>query len=125
MSDRDSRTKASYDGIARAFSAKHQGPSRMLLFYMRDLGFLDERRIVLDIGCGNGRDSVELAKIFDLVLCLDYSRNMLSLIPDSDKFQKIFADIRDRKLSFSGVSAIWINAVIHHLSPDDQMLMVE
>lgn len=121
MIDKD-LTKTSYDNIAEEYSKLHHGPSYMLLHFKKELDTIKEKKVMLDIGAGNGRDSVELLKIFDEVICMDYSLPMLSQIQANGRLKIINADITDESLKFSNLSAIWMNGVVHHINPN---LLVE
>lgn len=111
-------TRQVYNAIAAHYGNRHSGisnPYRKLEQFVPVAG-----RFALDVGCGPGRDTLQLADRFDRVLALDISENMISLArqaaPSSNiQFRRL--DILD--LEGGPFDFIWANAVLHHLNPNE------
>ncbi|MFA6113634.1 MAG: class I SAM-dependent methyltransferase [Sphingomonas sp.] len=111
-------TREVYDAIAEHYGDRHSGisnPYRKLERFVPSAG-----RYALDVGCGPGRDTLQLAKHFDRVLGLDVSENMVSLARQAAfspniEFRRLdILDLDDGPFDF-----IWANAILHHLNPDE------
>lgn len=114
------RTMESYNRIAKDYSKKHKGKSFMADFYEDDLIALEDNRIVLDLGCGAGRDSRFLSQIFDHVLAVDSSQGMLDQTDRASNISHRCIDALNLDIEESSCSAIWCNAVLHHLTLQEQ-----
>ena len=66
---------------------------------------LPERAMVLDLGCGTGRVSRELAKLGHIVYAVDQSRDMIEHAPPCKGVEFVCADIEDLDVGmlFDGV----------------------
>lgn len=110
-------TRQVYDAIATRYGGRHSGisnPFRMLERFVPGSGIY-----ALDVGCGPGRDTLQLAERFDRVLALDLSENMVSLARQTASRQNIeFRRLDILDLSDGPFDFIWANSVLHHLAPD-------
>lgn len=111
-------TREVYDAIAALYGGRHSGisnPFRKLERFVPGSG-----SYALDVGCGPGRDTFQLAERFDRVLALDLSENMVSLaqqaaLRSNVEFRRLdILDLDDGPFDF-----IWANAVLHHLAPNE------
>ncbi|MEM1901053.1 MAG: class I SAM-dependent methyltransferase [Candidatus Nezhaarchaeales archaeon] len=107
-----------YESIAEGFSATRKSPWIEMLKPLGDvLG-----KSVLDVGCGNGRHLVVLAKRASIAVGIDLSRNLIKIAKTrvnklglSDRAMLVIADILFmpfRRASFDNIICI---AVIHHI----------
>lgn len=107
-----------YDAIAEGFSATRRSPWIELLKPLEDVF----GNSVLDIGCGNGRHLVELAKRASIAIGIDLSKHLikiaktrLSKLRLTDRAMLMVADalfMPFRQACFDNVICI---AVIHHI----------
>ncbi len=78
---------------------------------------------VLDAGCGNGRNSLEIAKTADRVIAMDASEAMLAKTrlntAGNDKIEVLRGRIQAIPLQDGAVDAIYCLAALHHLKPKD------
>lgn len=74
-----SEQKQIWDEKAKTFGRFKQNDSETLeiLNFFKESGVNFKNKSIIDIGCGNGRFALELAKDANSVLCLDISQNML------------------------------------------------
>ena len=71
--------------------------------------------IVLDAGCGAGRDSCRFAQRDRDVVALDASISMLEAVPRHSRIRRLMGDIRNLPLATSSLGAVWCSAVLLHL----------
>lgn len=71
--------------------------------------------VILDAGCGIGRDALRFAGKGRTVVALDASESMLELVPDHHGLSKILGDVRKLPLVRDSIGAIWCSAVLVHL----------
>jgi SAM-dependent methyltransferase/diadenosine tetraphosphate (Ap4A) HIT family hydrolase len=71
--------------------------------------------MVLDAGCGAGRDSLRFTQRGRAVIALDASTAMLREVPTHSGILRLMGDIRRLPLAVGGVGAIWCSAVLLHL----------
>jgi SAM-dependent methyltransferase len=122
--NRDQITNNSYENISKTFSEKHHDASLMFNFFTKYLTADYSSGTCLDIGCGTGRDAMELSRIFQKVYCLDYAENMLNCIPHNTNIVKLHENVLSCAYKFSDLSVVWMNAVIHHISPQDRKILL-
>lgn len=71
--------------------------------------------VVLDAGCGIGRDALRFVGKGRTVVALDASKSMLELVPDDDGLSRILGDVRRLPFVRDTIGAIWCSAVLVHL----------
>ena len=114
-------TKAVYDAIAHDHAEKYFNPDASLkeslqIKYDKFVGCCRKGSLVLDAGCGSGRDAKFLASAGYTVIGVDYSKGMIAeartRVPEVG-----FAEADLLKMPFkSGTfDAIWANASVLHV----------
>jgi tRNA (uracil-5-)-methyltransferase TRM9 len=112
------RIVETYEAIAEGFSSTRRSPWTDVLRLLGDVS----GKSVLDLGCGNGRHTVELAKRASLVVGIDLSKRLIKIaevrvrkLGLAHKAMFVVGDVLFlpfRKASFDVVACI---AVIHHI----------
>ncbi len=114
------RTKAAYDRIAAEYARTFFDFSLMSKQYDKFKSLCSKGSLILDIGCGPGRDVKYFSDNGYKVVGIEYSAGMLAqarrMVPEAD-----FREMDMRRLGFKNGSfdAVWANASLHHL-PKDQ-----
>lgn len=113
-----SKIAKTYEAIAKGFSGTRRSPWMKLL---QPLGDLSER-LVLDVGCGNGRHLIEVARKASLAVGIDLSRNLLNVakawikkLKLMHKAMLIVGDVTFMPLRSSVFDLLMCIAVIHHI----------
>jgi SAM-dependent methyltransferase/diadenosine tetraphosphate (Ap4A) HIT family hydrolase len=116
MDSKIGETIAAYNGAAdwyasrtREFSPGSSMPTEIVELAGSTTG------LVLDAGCGGGRDSLAFAELGRRVIALDASYDLLEHVPEHDRIERLVGDIRILPLSSTSVGAIWCSAVLLHL----------
>ena len=73
--------------------------------------------LIVDVGCGPGRDSALLRLAGARPLRLDLSREMLRVAAELERGPLLQADMRRRPLGARSADAIWCFAALGHLPP--------
>lgn len=81
-------------------------------------------KVVADVGCGEGRDTVMLAKLgAKRVIGIDLSPKAIELARDraridsvSDRVELVCAPVELVELASDCVDVVWCNAILHHLT---------
>jgi ubiquinone/menaquinone biosynthesis C-methylase UbiE len=107
-----------YEAIAEGFSSTRRSPWTDVLRLLGDMS----GKSVLDLGCGNGRHIIELAKRASLVVGIDLSKRLVKIAKGkarklglAHKAMLVVGDalfLPFRKASFDVVACI---AVVHHI----------
>lgn len=107
-----------YNAIAEGFSATRKSPWTEMLKPVGDVF----GKSVLDVGCGNGRHLIELAKRASIAIGMDLSKNLIKMVKIrleklglTNKAMLVVADalfMPFRRASFDDIICI---AVIHHI----------
>ncbi len=109
-----------WDAIAAEWDENRTTASATLALFLPQMG----GGIVLDAGCGNGRNSRELAKTAKRVIALDASRIMLEKAEKNlhgvKNVQTIHAGMQAIPLPGQTVDAVVCLAALHHLKPSEQ-----
>jgi 2-polyprenyl-3-methyl-5-hydroxy-6-metoxy-1,4-benzoquinol methylase len=107
--------------------ARYQGPLRRRFnkeYRLRLLGDLRGRKI-LDVGCGEGTNSILLAKLGALVTGIDISPESIKLaaqraqsnqIPESCRF--LCSPLETAELPGDSFDIVWCDAILHHVIED-------
>jgi ubiquinone/menaquinone biosynthesis C-methylase UbiE len=95
----------------------------------RFISTLSKSSTVLDLGCGNGRNSIYLAKEGMKVIGMDFSRGLLKISKNKaewkqidDKVDLIEGDIGSLPLKDQSVDAVLYIATLHHLPTPQERL---
>ncbi len=112
------RIAETYEAIAEGFSGTRRSPWSEVLRLLGDVS----GKLVLDVGCGNGRHVVELAKRASLVVGIDLSKRLVRIAKSrverlglAHRAMLIVSDalfLPFRRASFDVVACI---AVVHHV----------
>lgn len=115
----DKNSANAFDRLADKWDQYRQLPSLTLPILLRYCN--DNAEVVLDAGCGNGRNSIELAKHFARVAAFDSSKPMLEQAKKNvaeaalENIVLSVADVRQLPFDDASVDAIFSFAVLHHL----------
>lgn len=106
-----------FDLIAGAWEKNRTRPLSALYPFLSCLG---GREVVLDAGCGNGRNLVEIARHCKSVCGIDSAPNMLKFARKRAKREGVkavfkSADIRNLPFKAATFDVIFCLAVLHHL----------
>ncbi len=108
-----------WDAIADEWNQTRTTTSSTLALFLPHL-----QGIILDAGCGNGRNSKELARRADCVIALDASRAMLEKAKKNlaglKNVQIIHAGMQEIPVADQQVDAVVCFAAFHHLRPAEQ-----
>jgi len=112
------RVVETYEAIAEGFSSTRRSPWTEVLRLLGDVS----GKSILDVGCGNGRHMVELAKRASVVVGIDLSKKLVEIARRKMRRQglthKAMLVVSDalflpfRRASFDVVTCI---AVVHHI----------
>jgi ubiquinone/menaquinone biosynthesis C-methylase UbiE/diadenosine tetraphosphate (Ap4A) HIT family hydrolase len=114
-------TRNSYDKIANSFAAKHSDIAWIVPLaeeFVKELP-LPKGALVLDAGCGPGRDAKLLSELGMTVIGIDFSEEMVRLARSNTGLEILLMDFRDLDFSNGFFDGIWANACIHHLVDRD------
>lgn len=111
-----------YDAIARERDASRKQPREWLNFF---LPFLKKNWVVIDAGCGNANNAIEIARRAKQVACIDFSKELLECARENvraakleRKIELIKADIVKMPFRNEEFDAAFYIAVLPHLRPD-------
>ncbi len=121
-----SSVKKVFEEIAGEWAEYRKEPSPVLSYF---ISLTPRGATALDAGCGNGRNTVEIAKKAGLVYGVDFSKKMLeharALAAKNNATEKtvfIEGDVRRLPLRAEAVEAVFSLAALHHLeTPEDRM----
>lgn len=89
-------------------------------------GYPFEGKVTLDVGCGNGRDSIYMASKGAKVIAIDFSKEFLKIARKRDSrknikwIYQILPYIKNEEILNTRFDIILMSAVIMFLSPDEQ-----
>ncbi|MHC1601378.1 MAG: class I SAM-dependent methyltransferase [Candidatus Nezhaarchaeales archaeon] len=113
-----SKVAKTYEAIAEGFSKTRRSPWMEMLHPLSELS----EKLVLDVGCGNGRHLIEMAKNASLAVGIDLSRNLLNIararmekLKLTNKAMLVVGDATFMPFRSSAFDAIICIAVIHHI----------
>ncbi len=113
-------TKTTYDRIAHEYAQTHYDYEFWKEEYIRLVEFALRGGLVLDVGCGPGRDCAFLAKKGFKVIGIDSSNGMVEeakkLVPGGD-FRKM--DMMKLEFKDEEFDVVWACASLLHLKKDD------
>ncbi|MBI5228854.1 methyltransferase domain-containing protein [Candidatus Micrarchaeota archaeon] len=108
-----------FDEIAAEWNAYRRVPSSSLPFFLK---FLKKDSIALDLGCGNGRNLVEIAQRCLFAYGIDLSQKMLAFAEKNirdrrldKKVKLVVADACSVPLPDEAADALFCMAVAHHI----------
>jgi 2-polyprenyl-3-methyl-5-hydroxy-6-metoxy-1,4-benzoquinol methylase len=122
----------SFESVAEEWNDYRKNPSSCLELFSSFFSKLPKKSLLLDAGCGNGRNSIFLAESGFHVLGVDVSAKMVELsrknleafphLKNSVLFSR--EDLRhlDLKRNFN---AIFCLAVLHHFDLDEQKMVLK
>ena len=90
------------------------------------IGYPFEGKVILDVGCGNGRDSIYMASKGAKVIAIDFSKEFLKIARQRDSrknvrwIYQVLPYIRDEEIINTRFDIILLSAVIMFLSTDEQ-----
>jgi len=120
--------KTSFEKIAKAFDKTRNRAWNEVLEFSKTL---EKNAIILDLGCGNARNSIAIAKNeknknFKFV-CMDISKNMIKIAKEkakkenlSSQFTFLIANGENIPLKDNSVDAVLSIAVFHHLKREKE-----
>jgi 2-polyprenyl-3-methyl-5-hydroxy-6-metoxy-1,4-benzoquinol methylase len=99
-------------------------------FRFQILGSLQRKRI-LDVGCGDGRNSVLLAKLgaaqvvgIDIApAAIELAKNRARIDGVQDRVSFLCSPLEMAELSSDSFDVIWGDAILHHLIPELEMIL--
>ncbi len=109
------RASNTFDEIAEHFDKTRNRPWKEVVDFLRDI-----KGNIIDLGCGNGRHSIEAEEFGLEFVCLDASMKLLSIAKEKTNNKGMYVRAGLKNLPFKSCSfdnAIYI-AAIHHLSGD-------
>ncbi len=112
-------TRASYDTVVGEFAEKHSDVNKIVPLMLPFTERLPQAAMILDAGCGPGRDAKVFISQGYTVVGVDFSREMLRLASSVKGLETKLSDLRNidyRDQSFDG---IWANASLHHFDQKD------
>ncbi|HOX30223.1 MAG TPA: class I SAM-dependent methyltransferase [Candidatus Paceibacterota bacterium] len=118
-------TKKTYDLIAQGYSAS---VDRTLAGSVGEFehGLLDyfigmlPGLIVLDLGCGNGKDAAYLSSKKISAIGADYSRGMLGVAKEKhENVSFVQMDMRRLGVKSGRISGVWANGCVYHVPKTD------
>lgn len=125
MSDRTSRTRQTYDGVASRFLENTRDRSTVARWLDSFAERLGTGARALDLGAGPGCDSAQLRSRGLRVLSLDLSIGMLRAGLPEFSVPRVQGDARQLPLRDGSVAGVWANASLLHLSPDEAVLALQ
>ncbi len=116
----------SYDRFAVHYADHHASLNEIGDLLSKFAGMVAGGSSILDVGCGHGRDAAYFEAVGHNVVGLDTSRKLLEIakrrVPEADFVQ---ADARAIPFGYSIFDGVWINAVLHHLVPEDMVRVLQ
>jgi len=109
-----------YDAIACDRDASRKQPREWLKFF---LPFIKKKWVVLDAGCGNANNAIEIARRAKRVVCLDFSQKTLECARENARaanaknIKFVKADVVKLPLRDAAFDAAVYVAVLCHLRP--------
>ncbi len=109
-----------YDAIARERDEARKQPREWLKLF---LPFIKKNWVVLDAGCGNANNAIEIARHANHVVCLDFSKKMLECAQENARAENaknidfVKADFTRMPFNNQAFDAAFYIAVLHHLRP--------
>lgn len=121
------RTLEAYENIALEYALKNQSPSLSRPFINEFVKSLLPGNLILDAGCGHGRDTKLFHKLGYNTIGIDYSNEMVRIaknnVPESVKIMQM--NLLKMNFTPSYFDGIWSNAVLHHFSDEDIKTIID
>lgn len=112
-------TRESYDKVADIFAQKHADPKSVAQLMDPFVHRVPLGGVLLDVGCGPGRDASILLQRGLRVIGVDFSKEMVRIAKSVPGFDVRFGDLRDLDFDDESFDGIWANASLHHLDKED------
>ncbi len=119
MEDAEKITIKSYNQTVEEYSKNVEGlhPAKEAEKF---LSYLGKKKLILDMGCGSGRDAKIFAEKCMDVIGVDFSEKMIAAAGErAEKAQFYVMDIRKLGFEDNHFDGIWANAVFLHLPKKD------
>ena len=117
-------TRHSYDRAAQEYAQRHSDPFSIRAMMQPFIRRLPKGGLILDAGCGPGRDARVFAEMGYVVIGIDYSQEMLRLARAEGRLDVRLMDMRDLDFNDESFDGVWANASVHHLSNRDLRLVL-
>jgi ubiquinone/menaquinone biosynthesis C-methylase UbiE len=120
MNQENKKTIETYDRIAKQYSEKNKkiAPAVQRDFFV---SLLPKGGTILDAGCGYGRDAIYFSDRGFKVTAFDPSTGLINIAKEKNsKIDFLIGDLSTVSFPNGSFDGIWCNAVIHHLSFEDQ-----
>ena len=106
-------TRQAYERGAHLYAATGLKPGTMEREMLLFAGYLPPGARVLDVGCGPGRDLVEMKAMGFEVTGVDNSKELLAMVPEG--IDTVNADFRSIPLPDASCEGVWACASLMHL----------
>lgn len=125
MADSDESLKTTYDQIAESYAARWaEIPEALFPFMQRIAARGNTGGLILDIGCGHGRDIAWFEQRSVAVIGIDISIGMLRQAKLVTSAPLVQAEMRRLPVRSSSVAAIWCCASLLHLPKSQAILAI-
>lgn len=119
MSESIKKTRKAYEGIAERYDQVNESIEPIMDDVKAFLNLLDGD-IILDVGCGHGRDSLYFSKKGLTTIGLDLSPELIRISKSNSKDTCfMLADMRSPPIKNNSMDGLWISASFHHLEKKD------
>jgi len=119
-------TRQAYDQSATTWHTAHRDERRAVAradSYDRFVAVTRRDGLVLDLGCGSGRDGSELARRGFRLLGLDVSAGLLALARYEPALsgRLLLGEMRSLPVASGALDGVWIDGSLHHLPKSEAM----
>lgn len=105
------------------FYSKDNGNNLPSSFAQEVVKRLDSEDVVIELGCGNGRDSLFLQEVTKKYYAVDYSEEAIRRLQEknSSSFQSVCCDVNDlEEQNFDNPSVVYMRFFLHSIDEDTQ-----
>ena len=106
-----------------AFYSKDNGNNLPSSFAQEVVTKLSSEDVVIELGCGNGRDSLFLQEVTKKYYAVDYSEEAIRRLQEknSSSFQAVCCDVNDlEEQNFAAPSVVYMRFFLHSIDEDTQ-----